>query len=135
VPGYYYIEITSFLMTMLERCADSSEDVFGIKVKGKITAEDYEAVIPEIRAIVEKYGGVRLLIDLTDFKGETMNAWGPDFRFGKEFGKKIIRLAIVGDKLWEQWLAGLATPFWAKEAKYFPSSISNEAWGWLRGTL
>jgi hypothetical protein len=28
-----------------------------------------------------------------------MSAWGPDFRFGKEFGKMILRLEIIGEKV------------------------------------
>jgi hypothetical protein len=77
-----------------------------INVKDKMTATDYNQILPEIHAIIEQYGGVRLPFHLTEFKGEAMSAWGPDFRFGKEFGKKILRSTIIGDKVWEKWLAG-----------------------------
>jgi hypothetical protein len=40
-----------------------------------------------------------------------MSAWDPDFLFRKESGKKILRLAIIGDKAWEKRLAILAAPY------------------------
>jgi hypothetical protein len=64
-----------------------------------------------------------------------MSAWGPDFRFGKEFGRKILRSTIIGEKVWEKWLAGLAAPYWAKEAKHFQSRHIDDAWGGRRESL
>jgi hypothetical protein len=97
-------------------------------------ATAYDQILPEILAIIEQYGGVRLLFDLTEFKGEAMSAWGPIFRVGKGFGKKILRMTIIGEKVWEQPLAGLAVPYWAKEGKIFPVEPIDEAWVWLKGT-
>ncbi len=51
--------------------------------------------------------------------------------FGHEYHEKIARMAIVGHKKWEQHLAHLAAPFYAKESAYFDDQ--DAAWAWLRG--
>ena len=72
---------------------------------------------------------MRLLLDLTDFHWEKVSAWGADLRFGREYHDKIDRVAIVGDKRWEKHLASLASPWYARDSKYFDND--TDAWGWL----
>ena len=62
------------------------------------------------------------------FHWEKTSSWGADLHFGHEFHHKIERVAIVGDKKWEQHLASLASPFSAKDSKYFEND--DDAWAW-----
>ncbi|MCJ7443618.1 MAG: STAS/SEC14 domain-containing protein [Methanotrichaceae archaeon] len=55
---------------MMEKLAESSGNVVGYKAIGKITASDYMKLGPEVKALVEKEGNIRMLFDLTDFKWE-----------------------------------------------------------------
>jgi hypothetical protein len=118
---------------MLEKYAESSGPVVGYKVVGKVTAEDYQQLEPEVQALVDKYDdGVCLLLDLQAFAGEEAKAWLPDLRFGHRFHDKINKMAIVGDKRWEEWLTALCDPFYAKDAQFFHSDETDKAWAWLR---
>jgi phage-related protein len=119
---------------MLKKLNESSGPVVGYKVEGKVTSEDYQKLEPEIQAMVNQYDKVGLLLDLQDFAGEEVNAWLPDMKFGHRFHDKITRLAIVGDKRWEKWLASLAEPFYAKESRFFNPEEKDKAWAWLRET-
>jgi SpoIIAA-like len=96
---------------------------------GKITAEGYKKMEPEVKALVEKDGNISLIFDMTDFKWEKIEAWLPDLKFGHE---KIQKMAIVGDKTWEKWITHLAHPLYAKEAKCFHSADMPKAWSWLK---
>lgn len=105
----------------------------GYKAVGKIHAEDYQKLEPQIKALVDQYDDdVCLLINLQEFTGEEVRAWLPDLRFGHRFHDKINKMAIVGDQHWQQWLAALAAPFYAKQAKLFHPDESDQAWAWLR---
>ena len=117
---------------MIEKLAKSSGNVVGYKAIGTITASDYLKLEPEVKALVEKEGRISMLIDLTDFKWEKLEAWLPDLEFGYEFHNKIQKMAIVGDKTWEHWITHLAKPFYAREAKHFHSADIDKAWAWLR---
>ena len=71
-------------------------------------------------------------MDMIEFKWEKVSAWGSDARFGKEFRKKVNKVAFVGDKKWQNMLAWLSQPFFANETKYFDSAESGAAWAWLQ---
>jgi hypothetical protein len=49
-----------------------------------------------------------------------------------EHTKDIERLALVGDKKWEAWMAKLAGPFLKAEIRYYDWSRLQTAWDWLR---
>ncbi|WP_400994835.1 STAS/SEC14 domain-containing protein [Agromyces sp. GXQ0307] len=108
----------------------SSGNILGFVVSGDVTRADYDVLTPAVAAAVEEHGTVKLMVDLTDFTWEKIGAWGSDLNFGHEFHEKIDRMAIVGNKKWEEYLARLASPFYAKEAAYFDDQ--DAAWAWLR---
>lgn len=116
---------------MIEKLEQSSGSVVGYKAVGTVDKSDYEKLTPEIEALIEQEGSITMLLDMTDFKWEKLSAWGQDMKFGKKFHKKIAKLAIVGDKTWQKWMAKVADPFYAEEAEYFPADQSAEAWAWL----
>ncbi|MFN2138147.1 MAG: STAS/SEC14 domain-containing protein [Candidatus Promineifilaceae bacterium] len=116
---------------MLEKLSSSSGPVVGYKVVGKVTADDYKQLVPDVQALTDKYDQVGVLIDLQEFAGEDVGAWLSDLKFGHKFHDKIAKMAIVGDKGWERWLAALADPFYAKDAQYFHSADLEKAWAWL----
>jgi hypothetical protein len=114
---------------MIEALPDSHDAVLGFRVSGDVTAEDYGVLTPPVQAAVDEHGSVRLLLDLTDFRWEKAEAWGSDLRFGEQFRHAVARMAIVGDRAWERWLAHIAKPFYARDAEYFTDA--EQAWTWL----
>jgi SpoIIAA-like len=114
---------------MIERIDRDGGAVLGFRAVGDVTAADYEILTPAVQAAVEQYQSVRLLLDLTDFGWEKVEAWGADLRFGQQFRHAIERMAIVGDRRWERWLAHLAAPLYAQQAQFFTDV--DEAWAWL----
>jgi hypothetical protein len=90
------------VLEMFEKLAESSGNILGYKVKGVVKVSDYEKLVPEVESIVEKEGQLRMLLDLGEFKSEEFRAWLPDLKFGLKFHDKIDRMAIVGDKRWEE---------------------------------
>jgi hypothetical protein len=117
---------------MFEKMNESAGNVVGYRTTGRITKDDYKSLVPEVEALVEQEGNIRLLLDMEQFEGEEVKAWGADLKFGLEFRKKIEKLAIVGNKRWEKWLTAVADPFYAQEAEYFTTDDRDAAWSWLR---
>jgi hypothetical protein len=117
---------------MIQQLPESSGNVLGFKMIGTIDQDDYKVLMPAMEAAVEESGSVSLLCDLTEFKWEKVTAWDDDMRFGREFRDKMEKMAIIGDRKWEEWLVKLAEPFYAKDAKYFDSDAVDEAWEWVR---
>lgn len=103
----------------------------GIKLSGDIDKLDYKQFVPIVENLVEKKEKINLLLDLSSFKWEKLDAWGNDFHFGVKYRNKIIKMAIVGDKEWEKWMTKFCAPFYSQGAKYFNSSDLDSARKWL----
>jgi hypothetical protein len=114
---------------MLETMDKSSGNVVGYKVSGDMTKADYATLDPAVDAVINEFGSIKLLLDLTDFHWEKVNAWSSDLDFGKTYKDKIDKMALVGNKKWESFMAKAAQPFYAKEIQYFETD--DDAWGWL----
>ena len=111
---------------------ESAGNVIGFRAVGRISKDDYQMLTPELEALAEQEGNIRLLLNMEKFEGEEFKAWGSDLKFGRAFRKKIDKLAIVGNKRWQKLLAALADPFYAREAEFFNTEDREAAWSWLR---
>jgi hypothetical protein len=102
-----------------------------IKAKGKIDKSDYDKLQPVIQNLIQAQGDINLLLDMTGFKGENLNALKEDLTLGQNLSDKVEKMALVGDKKWEKWTAKLMDSFFSKEAEYFQSADIDKAWTWL----
>ena len=41
------------------------------------------------------------------------------------------RIALVGDKVWEKWMAKICKPFTLAKLQYFDAKDIDAAWKWL----
>lgn len=116
---------------MIEKMDGSEGKVLGLKIRGNITKADYEIMVPEIQAIVNKEESVSVLLDIEQFKGEDVDAWGDHFKMFQDYHRKIDKIAIIGDKTWEKWMTKLAEPVYSKSKFFYPKDIEL-AWKWLK---
>ncbi|MGB9372848.1 MAG: STAS/SEC14 domain-containing protein [Jiangellales bacterium] len=116
---------------MIEKLPDTHDNVLGYRFVGDITAEDYDTLTPEVAAAVAEHGQVRLLLDMTEFRWEKLEAWGSDLAFGRELRENVERLAVVGRHMVGKYLTRAAAPFYAQEARFFGSEDAAGAWAWL----
>lgn len=64
---------------MITKMSESKGNVLGLKIIGDVTKEDFKILMPEMQALVDKEGSISLLLDMTQFKGEAIDAWGGRF--------------------------------------------------------
>jgi hypothetical protein len=117
---------------MFEKMAESSGNVVGYKIVGKLEPSDFEKLEPEVNALIEKEGTIRLLFDMAGYEGETARGMIADYRFGRGLQNKVKKMAVVGDTTWEKMLTRMAQVIYATEARFFLSSDIGKAWAWLR---
>ena len=107
------------------------ENLIKVKVNGKLTAEDYEVLVPQLDRMIARHGKIRILVELVDFHGWTAGALWEDTKFALRHFNDIERLAIVGDSQWEKGMAYFCKPFTGAEVKYFDHSKIDEARKWI----
>ena len=117
---------------MIERLETGSPKILGFKLSGTLHDEDYRTFVPAVEAAVEAEGTVRMLAIFERFHGWTLHAAWDDLKFGVSHTKGIERIAMVGDKAWQEWMARLSKPFTPATVKYFDATDIDAAWAWVR---
>ena len=106
--------------------------VLEVRVTAKLVHEDYEQFVPEFDRLIKQHGKIRLLFEMVDFHGwEPQAAWD-DLKLGVKHFSDIDRIAMVGDRRWEEWMARFCQPFTMAKVRYFQSAAIDQARHWLR---
>lgn len=110
------------------------DDIVEVSAQGKLTREDYQVFVPEIERLMDKSDddGMRLLFEMEDFEGWEAGALWEDLQFDAKHRNDIDRLALVGEKKWQEWMATLCKPFTSAEVRYFDVSERKAADRWIR---
>jgi SpoIIAA-like len=117
---------------MIEQLPESSAKVLGFKLSGKLHDGDYKNFVPMIDAAVAKQGKVRILAQFHDFHGWDMHALWDDIKFSTTHCTKIERIALVGEKKLEEWMAKVCKPFTMAKIRYFDANDIGQAQAWLQ---
>jgi hypothetical protein len=102
-----------------------------VQVSGKLIREDYKHLVPEFERLVKQHGKLRVLFEVADLDGCEASAVWDDIKFSSKHFSDIERLAMVGDKQWEQTLTTICRPFMTAELRYFDRAAIAQARGWL----
>lgn len=104
-----------------------------IRTDGEVSEEDYERVVPRLEELISEHGKIRLLLDVTQFKGATAGALWEDLKFDAEHLSDFEKVAVVGDESWEDAVAELASPLTDAKVKTFGPDEEDKARTWARG--
>ena len=115
---------------MIEKLDRSSGKVVGFKLSGKLHDEDYKHFVPAIDAAAGE-GKAKILAWFHDFHGWDAHALWDDIKFSTTHCTKIEKIALVGEKKWEEWMAKVCKPFTMATIKYFAAADLEAAWAWL----
>jgi len=109
-----------------------SKFFLSLKAVGKLTHEDYNTISPLIDSALEgvKDPKVTVFIDGSELEGWELRAAWDDFRLGLKHGNEFDKVAIFGNKKWQEYTSKFASWFVSGEVKYFDDS--RKALGWLQ---
>ena len=116
---------------MIEQLTGLPVHTVGFKMSGKLHDEDYKKFVPLVDEAIAKQGAVRVLAQFHDFHGWDMHALWDDIKFSTTHCTKIDRIALVGEKTWEKWMAKVCKPFTMAKIHYFEAGEIDAAKAWL----
>jgi hypothetical protein len=102
-----------------------------VHISGMLSKADYPDFVSEFDRLVRLSGKQRVLFDLTGLEGWDLGAAWADTKFGLSHFSDIERLAMVGDKKWEQFMSFLLKPFTGAKTRYFDHADAAQARKWL----
>lgn len=105
--------------------------VLEVHATGKLTADDYAHFVPEIEQLVGRHGKIRVLFAMENFHGWGASALWQDIKFDLKHHADIERLAVVGEKTWQEWMASFCKPFTAATIRYFDRAELETAREWI----
>jgi hypothetical protein len=116
---------------MIRRLEESSGDVLGWEVTGKVTEGEVRTLSEEFKAAIAEHGKVRLLVRMRRIPRMGLTAWVEDFKL-TPYAKDVERYAIVSDSNLFAWTSKIAEAFIGGEVRRFEDSRYEEAWRWIR---
>jgi hypothetical protein len=105
--------------------------VLRVHVSETLSKEDYELFAPEVQRLIADHGKIRVLFDMQAFRGWNAGALWEDIKFNLGHFNDIERLAMVGEKKWQQWMAVFCKPFTTAKIRYFDQGEVDQAQAWL----
>jgi hypothetical protein len=116
---------------MIEQVTGLPAHTIGFKMSGKLHDDDYKRFVPLVDAEIAKEGKINVFAQFHDFHGWDAKALWDDIKFSTTHCTKIKRIALIGDKSWEKWMAAVCKPFTMAKIRYFDQSECEEAKAWL----
>lgn len=106
--------------------------ILEVRASGKLAHDDYQRFVPEFDRLVRRHGKIRLLFEMSNFHGWELQAAWDDFKLGVKHVADIERIAMVGDKKWEKWMAAFCRPLTKAQVRYFAGDAIGQARNWLQ---
>ena len=110
------------------------KNVFGFEVTGKLTPEELQKFLPNMKtAVLEAKKKLRLLINVTEMQGANIKSEWEIFEFLKKHMRDIELIAIVGAHSWTKVMSEILAEsiFVEAETRYFKPDEIDYAWTWL----
>jgi hypothetical protein len=103
-----------------------------VQLTGTLTQGALSRVQREVGGIIRTHGRIRILVLAQQFDGWEKRANWDDFSFQEEYDLKVERMAIVGDRRWEDLVLMFAGKgLRALPIEYFGSDEVEKARSWL----
>jgi hypothetical protein len=115
----------------LELSESSDDRLLAVTVSGKLSKEDYALFEPAVEGLIAASGKIKFLFVMHDFHGWELGAVWEDIKFATKHCRDIEKIAMVGEKTWEKWMAILCKPFTMSAVKYFDTAEEDAARVWL----
>src|SRR4029079_13106732 len=116
---------------MIEMLSGLPAHTVGFKLSGKLHDEDYKKFVPLVDAEIAREGKVNVLAQFHAFHGWDVHALWDDIKFSTTHCTRIKKIALVGEKTWEKWMAGGCQPFSMSESQSFIAGEIEAAKSWL----
>ncbi|WP_026462408.1 STAS/SEC14 domain-containing protein [Adhaeribacter aquaticus] len=116
---------------MIANLETDREDLVAIRLTGTLVKEDYNQLIPVLESKINQFGKIDLYWEMDHADGWEPAALWEDIKFDIKHINSFRKVAIVGDKKWEELIANLIKPFTTAEISYFDTSQKEEAFIWV----
>lgn len=117
---------------MIQILAETQGNLICTKATEKLTRKDYDKLLPLLINVLKQYEKIRWYFEMEDFKGWELKALWEDVKFDIQHANDFEKIAMVGEKKWQQWMTGMMKLFTKAEVKFFEFTERNIALEWIK---
>jgi hypothetical protein len=134
-PDDEQLEITNdFQLTpnaMIQIQSDNNSNIVYTISSGTLEKKDYDTLLPLVEQKIKEFGKIRLYFEMSNFTGWKPDAFLRDLNFDIKHVKDFDKIAMVGDKKWQEMITGLMKPFTPAAIRFFPLTEKERAKEWV----
>ena len=116
---------------MVTNIETTKADLVAIRLTGTLERKDYDQLVPVLESKINEFGKIDLYWEMEGVTGWDPGAAWQDIKFDVKHVNSFRKVAIVGDRKWEEWIVRMIKPFTTAEISYFDSGQKAEAMAWV----
>ncbi|NUQ65029.1 MAG: STAS/SEC14 domain-containing protein [Pirellulales bacterium] len=109
----------------------AGSNLFSVRLGGTVTRRDYREFLLQCERAIREHGKIRVLFEMHNFQGWGHAALWEDTKFDTRWFNQVERLAIVGERLWEESIDSFRDLFQGAEIRYFDYDAVDDATAWI----
>lgn len=118
---------------MFRKLYDAAPGTVGFVASGKLTDFEYQTqFMPEVEDAIKRSGRINVLWKMENFDGWELHAAWDELMLAMKTKNAIGRIALVGEKPWQQHLPRYLKPFTDAEVRYYDSHDYDAAQEWVK---
>ena len=117
---------------MIRKLPESGGELLAYEAAGKLSEEENQEVLDELRDVIARHGRVRLFVRLPEMARPELASLDDRLRFFKDHRRDLERYAVVADSRALKVLINLGKLLTRTDVRHFSPEEEAEAWSWLR---
>ncbi len=110
----------------------TQDNLIAVRVSAILTSEELGHLEAMIKHVIAQYGEVRLYFEMEQFSGWEPGSFLENAFFELVHAHQFSKVAMVGEKNWQAWLARLMNVVKRGEVRYFDLDQRVQALEWIQ---
>jgi hypothetical protein len=110
----------------------TQDNLIAVRVSAILTSEELGHLEVMIKHVIAQYGEVRLYFEMEQFSGWEPGSFLENAFFELVHAHQFSKVAMVGEKNWQAWLARLMNVVKRGEVRYFDLDQRVQALEWIQ---
>jgi hypothetical protein len=110
----------------------TQDNLIAVRVSAILTTEELDHFEAMIKHVIARYGEVRLYFEMEQFNGWEPESFLENAFFELVHAHQFAKVAMVGEKNWQAWLARLVNVVKRGQVRYFGLDQRVQALEWIQ---
>ena len=111
---------------------ETNGNIVLVSATGTLTDDDYDEWVPRMEKLIDRWGRLRMIFDMTACDGWDLSGAWEEFKFEAKHRDHIKRVAVIGNRKWTERMSKASGLITGAEVKFFEPGAADEAREWIQ---